>query len=552
MKKKQAPLSASEMMKQLSANIKPKREQTLVEWIVENKIKTEDGLPFDFTKRKFLIDFYNDLSPQQAIRASSQLGKTVGMYVKCLYLGMEKKINILFSEPTQKLRDDLTKSKLNRLIEVNPIFRNNVSGDMNVKMVKNNVMFLEYTHGAGGGIGVTADLYVGDEVARSNPEKVDMFKSRLANSDYRWLWWISNPWLPSDLLDQKWQESDQLHWVIKCQSCARRQILNWDGLYGFKGNVCKERKIRVCQYCDKELSVESIIDGEWVKRFENRDIRGYWMHQLMRFNADIKDMIRDESKNMAYFKNMVMGEPYSGSSIVVDHQLFKTNLAEVPRQKPVTNIVAGIDTGFISGHHIVLMDASTNTVFKLFKAKDFEEIENVLIDYGVEQWVIDSKPEYENAKRLQQNFPNMGMRCHYITSSTKDEVQYYDEDKGMVYIHRHIMFDNIINDLGAGKYKFAFRDNDKTFNEFCDHAATMSKIPDFDAAGNPIFKWTAPEHAADHYFHAMLYAVAAAQRLEEMRPNGYTYNADDAQFENQYEPQNAQITQTISNDWYNL
>jgi hypothetical protein len=524
MSKKKDIVSAKDLAKRLAANIAPKKKKSTVEWILDNNLKTEDGKPFDFKKRKFLIDPLNDLSKEQVWSASAQLGKTIGIYVKTLKLGLEDNVNVIISEPTMQLQQDLVKSKLHRLINQNPIFRDNVSGDMTQKAVGDSVLFLTWTFGAAGGIGVTADIYAADEVARSNPEMVSMYKSRLLNSELAYTWYISNPNMPYDLLDSKFRESDMKSWSVRCPYCNKRQILNFNGIYGFKGNVCLEREEYVCQYCDRVWADPDIrINGDWVKRFDNRDISGYWMNQLQRYNYSAKELIKESKGNQQYFHNMVLGLPYAGSDISVNASLIKKNLTEP--FKPSIGVVAGIDIGNATGHHVTLMQ--NNKVFKLLKARDFAEIEEILIKYNVEMCTMDYMPEYEGAKTIQSHFPNIVWRCRYLPNrTTKDEIINYEAEKGMVHVVKHIMFDNIINDLNDGKYQFGFSSNDKTLNEFCDQFSTLSKTTELDSAGNPTFKWECPEGQHDHYAHSFLYACVAQETLNLLRPVHTMYSTD--------------------------
>jgi hypothetical protein len=529
------------MTKQLSQNLRKEKKLSTTEWILKHGIKTEDGIPFDFEKRKFLIDFYNDTSPRQAVMASAQVGKTVGVYVRALKQGMEDNLNILLSEPTQTLRDDLTKSKLNRLIEANPIFKQNVKGDLNLKTVGKSVLYLQYTYGSAGGIGVSADACYYDEVSRSNPEMISRFNSRLLNSEYKHEMWISNPAVPDDLLHKKFKASDQKHWAIRCDHCGKRQILNYDGLPGgHKGNVCRERKIFVCQHCDMPLSVQSRIDGEWVAKYASRTskdpdyISGYWINQLMRHNCDVYELVAKEKENMAMFMNFYLGLPYAGSDVTVDAETIRKFVVEPVR--PTNNIVAGLDVGASQegsgGHHWIV--ASNGTIFAMGKAKDFNELGQVMNRFGVEQAVVDYMPEYEGAKNLQAMFPQQIMRCRFLPNrTTKPEIVNYEEDKGMVHVVKHLMFDNLVNDIANGRYKFALNENDPMLRDFCDQMSNMAKIAELDTAGNPIFKWEAPEGSHDHFAMAFLYMQVAQERLELLKPVNHLYNAEDS-YESRY------------------
>lgn len=539
-KKKFSITSTKDLMKAMVDGLKIDTSVNTVEWVLKNQIKTEDGLPISFDERRFLIDLINDDTPKQAVMSSAQVGKTVTAYIKALYMNF-KGLNVALSQPTQDLRDMLTKSKLNRIIEANELFRHNVTGGLDMKTAWDRMLFLVYTYG-NAQVGYTTDLNIYDEVSRSNPETISILKGRQLNSKYKHEIFISNPNVPNDLLHNTFLDSDQKHWAIKCQCCSKRQILNYDGLYGYKGNVNKETAQFHCQYCDGVLDPKTIIEGEWVARYQNRkDISGYWISQLMRpthslieQQALVKEMLYEEKKSKATFMNMYLGMPYSGSEVQVDKALLMKNLTTPTKFKHY--VTMGLDVGSATGHHFVI--GSNGVVFKLGRAKDWKEVRKLINDYGVQILVCDNMPENGSAKELQAEYPNIVWRANYVGNKSEEQIR-YDEETGLVNIARNLIFDNIVNDLNEGKYKFAFHRDDAEFNELCKHFGTLSKIAKFDSVGNPTFSWVAPEGAWDHYSHSFLYWTIAEHRLSELTPRFGIGKRDDGEFKTPiFEPRN--------------
>lgn len=212
-KKKNEFKGSSDILKAMLDGMKGDTSTNVVDWILTNNFKTEDGHLISFTERPYLVQMLNDMSPTQAIMSGSQLGKTVNYYFKALYFNFTGK-NVLFSEPTQDLRDALTKTKLNRLIEANELLRNNVRGDLNIKHVKDRVLHLTYTFG-NAPVGITSDVNFYDEVSLSNTETVNQWTGRLMNSKFQYEYFVSNPQQPNDLLHNKFLDSNQNHWAIK-------------------------------------------------------------------------------------------------------------------------------------------------------------------------------------------------------------------------------------------------------------------------------------------------------------------------------------------------
>ena len=90
-------------------------------WVKKYAIKNEVGTPLDFTKRKFLMDIYDDFSPHQVLLKPPQIGATVMNTLKALYVAKKKKRQIIYTLPTQGDVQDMVGGSFNRIIAQNPI-----------------------------------------------------------------------------------------------------------------------------------------------------------------------------------------------------------------------------------------------------------------------------------------------------------------------------------------------------------------------------------------------------------------------------------------------
>lgn len=90
-------------------------------WIIKYGIKNEVGTPLDFTKRKFLVDIYDDFSPHQVLLKPPQIGATVMNTLKALYVAKKKRRQIIYTLPTQGDVQDMVGGSFNRIIAQNPV-----------------------------------------------------------------------------------------------------------------------------------------------------------------------------------------------------------------------------------------------------------------------------------------------------------------------------------------------------------------------------------------------------------------------------------------------
>ena len=65
---------------------------------------------------------------------------------------------------------------------------------------------------------VPADLIIFDELDEGPQNAIDMAMERMAHSEYKEVWKLSNPTLPDYGIDKAFQETDQRYWLLKCQS----------------------------------------------------------------------------------------------------------------------------------------------------------------------------------------------------------------------------------------------------------------------------------------------------------------------------------------------
>ena len=436
------------------------------------------------------------------------------------------------SEPIEDLRNTLVKTKLNMIISNNPYFKERVRGDLSVKTIGANSLFTPYTNGSGL-VGMTAAINIYDEVSMSNPDNIALLRGRqLAKENSREIF-MSNPDLPYDLLHTKFLESTQNHWTVSPSCFNKAQILNYDGMYGFKGNICKETQTFVCQHCGEELNPECITAGYWTERFPGRRIKGYWLHQMMRFCRNLETMreraaelIREEERNKRTFNRMFMGLPYAGSDVTFSEELF---LPLCQKEEPAgQNFIMGLDIGASEkesgGHHYILGNGSH--VVEMGTFKTLAEAEEFIVKRNVQLCVSDYLPDYELVKNLQMKYPAIVWRA-FFNGTRKDNDLKWKAETGMVDIPKHTTMDAIIDDLKEKKFTFSYAHNHPTMKEFMRQCATVSKLPGFDSNGNPTFKWEAPKGADDHFAMTLIYYYVAFKRWQEIGQSHGIYQSGD-------------------------
>ncbi len=475
-------------------------------WAHNNNLVNEKLQPIEFKKHKFLKDIYDDFTPVQAVRKASQIGFSVMVILKSLWLAKTRKYNIIYTLPTFNDISQFVPSKVNALINNNKILKDwtQDKDTVNQKQVDKGFIYYRGASASGSqdkmssnvGIMLSADLLCFDECDRSDDEIMTQYSSRLSASDYKGQWFFSNPTSPNTLSQKKWEQSDQKHWFIKCEHCGYQQYLD------YWKNVDKERKIFVCQKCKKEISDEIRGGGEWVKKYVNKDISGYWISHLMAPFISAKQIIESEERGKQYFYNFVLGLPYSGSDIRVTNELILKCIKD--EKNNLLHNVVGVDVG-LKKHYVL---GNKQGIFKIGTAERWEDIENIMRAYDVETAVFDALPDLTEPRKIQRKYPGKVWLSYFKREVRSSEYIKWDYNTHTVYSDRSKLIQEAIDDFYQRKVRFNLQPEELT--DYARHWGALYRTTEKDSLGIERDVWESS--GDDHWSFAHLYFKLALQK----------------------------------------
>ena len=97
-----------------------KDRDSVLHWILNNKIKNENGELIEFENHRFMLDIYSDEASVQVIRKASQVGASTMEILKVIHDSRFWGINQIYTLPTGDDVQQFVQSKVNRIINVNP------------------------------------------------------------------------------------------------------------------------------------------------------------------------------------------------------------------------------------------------------------------------------------------------------------------------------------------------------------------------------------------------------------------------------------------------
>lgn len=490
-------------------------------WVLKHELKNETGMPIEFEKRKFLKDIYNDLSPLQVLLKPPQIGATVMNTIKSYYVAKKLGRQIIYTLPTQGDVQDMVGGSINRIIAQNPVLMAWVKDHDTIeqKQVGNSAIFYRGTFTAKQAMMIPSGLNIHDEVDASDPDIIVQYETRLqAQEDGGWRWYFSHPSLAGHGVDIYWQQSDKKEWFVQCKACQQWQTLRWEE------NVDLEREIYMCHKCKAELTTEDRVNGYW-HATSTGIFSGYHVSQMMLYNKSAKELIqafRDPMKDRQYFYNYVLGLPYLSSDDKIDASVVLKNCVDkVNEQK--TRTVIGADTGH--GIHYVMMNEEGVFYYdhasEITASKDPYDVIHRYLERNKDAIaVFDQGGDLIGVRKLQAEFPGRVFLCFYNKDrKTLDLVRWGEnEEYGRVNVDRNRMMQLVVEQLREiGRIRLngtaeEWQDFAKMFGNMYREKVVVKETKDKDDRSLYGAEYVWKRMGADHYCHALLYAMVGLSR----------------------------------------
>lgn len=475
-----------------------KQYYSILQWITERGIVNEKGEAFDFYDRPFLLDILCDWTPQIAIIACAQIGKSVTFSIKSLFAIKHLHFNAIYTMSSDSDVNEFVSSKFNKIVQTNiHEFEGMATDNVERKEFNDRFIFFKGTNSKTAAISTTADLLIHDEISRSDQNAIETYKSRTKASKYKGRWLFSNPGGERDELDLAWLKSDQKEWVVTCPHCKDEHFLVWPE------SVDLEKKCYVCRTCKRPISDDVRRSGKWTAQNPGSKISGYHISHLMCCWITAEEIIDDSQGDPAYFNNFVLGKPYSPGDLSVS----KTTILDLwtPKDLATDNIYIGIDVGNIK-HYVIRSNKGIIKMGRFSKDSDLDEI----IDFWKPtSGVIDAMPNTTLSRYIVEKYPFMRMSYFMENSNNPQMLVWWGEGdkRGIVYSFRDRILDQFLTAMIEAKWLIGVV-ADEMFRLYIKHFETLRREKVVNNKGIERYIW-ASTTGEDHFVFADLYSYLA-------------------------------------------
>lgn len=473
-------------------------------WLIENQIKNEKGQLIEFRNHPFLFHIYADESKCLCVVKAAQVGLSTCEIIRQFYICAKRKIDTIYTLPTDEDVRTFVGGKVNRIINQNPILQQYTSDKDTIeqKKIGDSMIYYRGTFTVRKAIMVTADLLVHDEKDSSDQVVLNEYQARLQHSEYKGKHVFSHPSVPGHGVDVEWVQSDQKHWFITCPHCNKEHFMAWPD------SVDMQRKVFVCKYCKGELSDNDRRKGRWVQKYKDRKYSGYWVPQLICpwvSAEEIVDKFNDPTTTIEFFWNKVLGLPYEGEgNIVVPEMILRNITSKVNNQE---RVVIGADSGLIK-HYVV---GNKEGLFHYGKTNDWKEIERLMLRLNA-ILVLDALPDLTTPRILQEKYPGKVYLCHYGADRKTQQLIRWGkkEEEGTVLVDRNRMIQFLIDEYNDRRIPISGRPAD--WKDYVEHFLNIYRVKKLDKHGRPIFTWE-KKNTEDHWVHASVYWRVGMERF---------------------------------------
>lgn len=477
---------------------KTKQYFSILQWITQEGIVSEKSEPFDYYDRPFLLDLLTDFSPEIAVTACAQVGKSLVFSLKTLFAVKYLGLNVIYTFPTDDAVKEFVGSKFNKIIQSNRHeFVGMDTDSVERKELNDRFVFFKGTVSKTGPISTTSDLLIHDEVSRSDQNAIETYKSRTKASRYKGRWLFSNPGTERDALDLAWQKSDQKEWIITCPHCKDEHYLS------FPESINLETKSYQCRACKEPISDDIRRQGKWVAQNGESKISGYHISHLMCCWISAEEIIDDSLGDPAYFNNFVLGKSYSPGDLSVS----KTTILDLwtPKDLDQGDRFIGIDVGNIKHYTI----RTHKGIIKIGRFSKDSDLDTILAYWKPKAGVIDAMPNTTLSRYIVEKYPFMKMSYFMENSNNPQTIVWWGEGdkKGIVYSHRDRIIDSMLNDMVEAKWSIGVP-ADENFRIYIKHYESLRREKVTNNRGVERYIWSSTNDE-DHFVFSDLYSHIA-------------------------------------------
>jgi hypothetical protein len=498
-----------------------------------------DGRAFSLAGHAYLRGIYEDEAPSMVVRKAAQMGASEYAITRSLHFAIHRGGRTIYFFPSDNDVGEFSRDRFAPAVDGSPYLKALIrdTDTAGLKQIGRGSIYFRGTRSRTRMKSVPADFLVFDELDEMAPGNVVLAEKRLGHSEWGWVLKLSTPSLPEYGIDAAFSESDQRHWLLRCQACGKWWCLEDEFVrhHGSGSDPRQEicfisgepgREELVCLSCGHRLDPER---GAWVAKHPKRRVRGY---QLSKFYATVvSEQDREQGLHtrpavlLAEWRQTRFPEEFWNSEVGLPYLAAEGGLTEedllaieggFSQQNAGRSCVMGVDQG--NGLHVVVKEPAdgglvltVRTYHEPVTDATFSHLDHLMEAFDVRACVIDALPNTHAARAFARRFRGRVWLCFYAKTQKGQAAWGRDQE------HSPTVNVNRTESLDAWRdaHKLKRRRIPKEDPEVREFRSQMTnvlrKVEEEPETGEKRAVWI--RRGPDHFAHADNYAEIALGRL---------------------------------------
>lgn len=505
---------------------------------IKHKAMTFSSKHNPFAHRPWQEAILNDQHPNKVIQKARQLGMSEIAATEALWFAdTHSNVNIMYTFPTWGQMVDFSKTRVDPVIQSSEKLKSKLTRGLNnasTKAIGNSHIFMRTSGGGSQGEGVDVDMFCADEYDRMKMGAEYAFSESLSSSKYGLMRRWSTPTIPGMGINALFEESDQRHYLVKCEKCGDWQEVNYesivqvkDGIDPITGEIADGTYMFQCSKCKNELN--RWTSGEWVAKHPRRnDVRGYFISQLNAVHISA-DSIKRRENQFAFkqlFYNYVIGAPYANVAMQITEEDVKSYIfmekEQLNQSSDFIAYVAGVDWG--EPTWVLVLGIRPNFSIQIVSMRKFNRSETTPL-FDVNQVISHLKPYKpsliiadagygaDKNTELYRNFPNATWSCSWttITSaySSINFIDHWNDNKKSVQVDKTSKMQRMLQSVKQGYIGF-YSWQDEYTKILTSH---LKNVQILDKESDGMVFQVATRKGPDHLACCLAYALIGVDKL---------------------------------------
>lgn len=499
------------------------------------------GESMSFVDMPYLISLYMEIGEREnmVVEKSVQCGLSELFIIQSHIEAGERGLSVMYVLPKYELRNRFVNNRIDKLHRKIPYYEHLVNvASTNVHRVslmhfgKGTLIYVG-SNVADEFVEVPVDSAYVDEKDRCNGENLLYLPDRYSASPYGYHREISNPTVEGYGIDERYQESSQGVWKIRCPHCGQwftpdfwEHVVRRIGENTYEARdpdfVPGEREdAKLIHTCGK--SVNRLDNGIWDHAYPRKQWYGYRISKLFSKFRPLSELIDKWSKaagnslKTQIFNNSDLGLPYSAKGAKITRETLEECKRSYPwpvRRVEQKNIrLMGVDVGEVL--HVIVrerINSRGGTVTRLLMARTvsgFSDLAKIIDEWRPRRLVIDAQPEIHAVSKLKNDY-----KCVWSSRFQETVMEMHvNKNDREVRMNRTALLDDVQQGFDNQDLLIPMHADVIEEGQYFDHLTASTRILEANEENPEKSRFVWVHTKPDHYFLAEAYCIQAGMLL---------------------------------------